>query len=143
MKIGFFLLIFFAIGFQSLYCQTNTETDQRLLVKYSQEDLDRLTQTQPQLIKYELFRLDNSWYFIDIDLTANKPYPMLFEIDYANKTKGNLVETIDETSFNLFNYYIDPQVDKSIVYQIGNTGKALVIIPEKELAEKFNKSITE
>lgn len=143
MKIGFFLLLFLSTFYQSVYCQTNTEVDQRLLVKYSQEDLDRLALTQPKLLQYEIFRLDNSWYIINIDLEANKPYPMLFEIDYANKTKGNLVENIDETNFNLFNYYIEPKVENPIVYKIGNTGLALVVIAENELAKKFNNSITE
>lgn len=143
MKILYLLVVLTTLSFQLSYCQDYSSIDARLKVKFSESDIQRISETQPQVLKYETFRLDNSWYFIDIDANSNKPYPMLFEMDYQTKSKGQLVDEIDQGNFNILDYYLEPQVNKPIVYKIGNTGLGLVIIAEKELAEKYNISLTE
>jgi hypothetical protein len=141
---NFVLLILFLFTLSiHAYSQDYPEIDQRLKVKYSPEDIARIQATQPLLLQYETYKLDHSWYFIELEIDSDKPLPMLFNMDYTTKSKSDLVVEIDVDNFNILNYYIEPRIDLPVVYKIGNTGLALVIIPEKKLAENFNNSLKE
>lgn len=138
MKTILLLLCFLFVGILN----AQTHFDQRLLVKYSQDELERINASNPNYIDYLSYYLDYS-YTIGLinELPQGISLNLLYEIDYNTKTVSTVLFKDDEISnFNIFKYYFNIQKE-TMYFQLGNTGKYLKVLPEYVVINAYNKSI--
>lgn len=137
------LLFLFVLLANIGLAQENPQIDERLLTAYDSEYLHKLANENPQLLDYYTFKLDHSYYIMDLDVDTDKEYPLLYKMDYSSKSKESTpVENVDVDTFNILEYATENKPERRTVYRIGDSGLALVIYSEKEIAEEFNKTYT-
>ncbi|HRW21878.1 MAG TPA: hypothetical protein P5509_07895 [Bacteroidales bacterium] len=120
-----------------IYAQTESSPDNRLLAKYSTEYLSNLQETQPQMIEYLNFELNNGFTFVDIPEEKAEQFPYL---RYFNgKEQGDIVEEIPTGSLNLALYEYERNYSSRTTYRIGSN-QAIVFYSIKEMSELFNSS---
>lgn len=117
--------------------QNSNVPDNRLLAKYSTEYLSNLQETQPQMIEYLNFELNNGFSFVDIPEEKAEQFPYL---RYFNgKEQGDIVEEIPTGSLNLALYEYERNYSSRTTYRIGSN-QAIVFYSIKEMSELFNSS---
>ncbi|HBS88295.1 MAG: hypothetical protein A2W91_17740 [Bacteroidetes bacterium GWF2_38_335] len=137
-KIVAILVLFFISGL--IFSQTSSY-DSRLYVRYSETELENIRNSEPQFLELLTFKLDHSYYFIDIDINTDKTYPLLYEMDYATKKISDVaVDNISVSGFNILKYAIESNPNNRVVYRIGNSGLGLVLYSDKEVMAEFNKN---
>jgi hypothetical protein len=128
-------LITLNLLFISLFLFSQTNYDNRLNVKYSDEYLQNLNQNELKSLEFKL----NNLYFIEDNFEKNESLPKLFKIN--NFTKEIIEEAltnVDFNNFNILNYFVEQNYNTRNYYKIGNTGKTLVVYSVKEYTEKYN-----
>jgi len=104
-----------------------TDYDNRLLAKFSEERIKELQQTQPQIIEYWTYYLDESYQIVG---TADgKTLPSEKTIKIKDFNNLNILE-------------LDVQMDRSMSksYKIKSTGEYLVLLSNEAFSAKFNRS---
>jgi hypothetical protein len=132
----FLMLVIFSIN---SFAQ-NASADNRLLVKYSQDYLDELVESNPQLIDYMAFELDHGFQIIEIadDKAEGMPYLRFFN----GKETGDIVEDFPDGAFNLALYSYERAYDAKTTYRL-LSGKAIVFDSAKRVTKLFNDSRNE
>lgn len=104
-----------------------TDFDQRLLAKFSEEKINELQQTQPQIIEYWTYYLDESYQIVGSSQGKVLPSEKTVRIkDFAN---FNILE---------LDVHMDRSMSKS--YKIKSTGEYLVLLSNDAFSAKFNRS---
>ena len=127
----FLMLVFFSIN---SFAQ-NVSADSRLLNKYSQDYLDDLTESSPQLLEYMNFELDNGFQIIELldDKAEGMPYLRFFD----GKEIGDIVNDFPDGAFNLALYSYERAYNAKTTYRL-LSGKAIVFDSAKRVTELFN-----
>lgn len=118
------LLISCSVAFSQ---QTATDFDQRLLAKYSAEQIRELQKTQPQLIAYWTFYLDNAYTIEDIYTEKEVPF-------------SGTIKLKDPQSFNILASEVTMNRDKATFYRIKNSNKILVVHSGRNITNAFNNT---
>jgi len=113
------------IGLSS-FAQSNY--DDRLLAKYSEDRISELQKDQPQIIDYYTYYLDHSYEIVD-EATSGKS----FQTDEVVKIK-------DLNSFNILELGLTMDRSASKVYKIKGTDKYLRLFSNQEFVLGYNKS---
>jgi hypothetical protein len=113
--------------------------DPRLQVKYSENEIQSISYNHPNELNYLNWYLDNSFVIIDMSVEKCEYLPYLKHYDPSTKTVGENVSEISEENFNVLLFSYERKYDKSSTYRIGNSGKAIVFLSEKDLVSNFNK----
>lgn len=119
------LTLFFLAAAVVAYGQT--DFDKRLLAKFSEERIKELQETQPQIIEYWTYYLDESYQIVGS--SDGKVLP-------SEKT----VKIKDFKNFNILE--LDVHMDRSLSksYKIKSTGDYLVLMSNEAFSAKFNRS---
>ncbi len=123
----------------SSFSQHLTSIDNRLRARFSDEYLLYMQQNLPEDLEYFTWFLDNSYIIKDVGPSGMDRFPKLRYFDLETKQAGAEVTDFDETTFNIMEYAFDVGGNDATAYVIGNTGKALVLLSNKDLTEKYNK----
>lgn len=115
--------------------QNISDFDQRLLVKYSQEQLTQMSESD---IEYKVWKLNNSFEILTFDQHKTEGLPKLQYYNSSSKTVGEYVQNINPENVNIYKYFYERNYDRPQVYKIGNTGDVIYFYSQKKLAEKFN-----
>jgi hypothetical protein len=113
------------IGLSS-FAQSNY--DDRLLAKFSEDRIQELQKDQPQIIDYYTYYLDHSYEIID-EASSGKN----FQTDQEVKIK-NL------ESFNILDLGLTMDRSASKIYRIKGTEKYLRLLSNREFVLGYNKS---
>ena len=127
MKHTLFILLFSVITL-SLSAQKST-IDERLLTKYSQQELNVLQTENPEELKYITYCIENAFYWGEVPQEKVKFYPDMFkEI------------TLENTSTKNF-YELDVKVldDHSQYFIVNGSNRLLVVKSKAELLLEFKK----
>jgi hypothetical protein len=98
-----------------------------------------MQQNLPEDLEYFTWFLDNSYIIKDVGTSGMDRFPKLRYFDLETKQAGAEVTDFDEATFNIMEYAFDVGGNDATAYVIGNTGKALVLLSNKDLTEKYNK----
>ncbi len=118
--------------------QETTIPDVRLLSRYTESEIFNMQENYPQSLKIECFELNHGYQIQELDFEKMKGMPSLYYFNYFTKTKEDLVLSVDEANFNLYDYYYERHYSQNTYYRIGETNKVLVIISHKQLIRNFN-----
>jgi hypothetical protein len=124
----------------SLMAQDVVEPDSRIFSRYNVEEIQNLSQNHPEKILAANIELQDGFEFVEMPDEKLEGLPQLYYYDYMNKIIGGLVENVDVSTFNLYEYKYERLYDTRLYYRIGNTNNVLVIISHKEFANKINES---
>ncbi len=131
------LLVF---TFVFVKAQETTVSDARLLSKYSESEIFNMQENYPQSLKVKGFELNHGYRIEEHHIDKVQNLPSLYYFNYFTKTKEDLVLSVDEANFNLYDYYYERHYSRNTYYRIGETNKVLVIISHKQLIKEFNAS---
>lgn len=113
--------------------------DSRLEEVFSETYIQNLTENHPNDLDYLNWYLDNSYVIIEISPEKCEYLPYLKHFDPVTKSVGENVIDLDQENLNVYRYSFERLYDKSTTYRIGDSGKAIVFISQKDLATNFNK----
>lgn len=133
------ILVFLLFVGLSSFSQQLGSIDNRLRARFSDEYLLYMQQNLPEDLEYFTWFLDNSYIIKDVGTSGMDRFPKLRYFDLETKQAGAEVTDFDETTFNIMEYAFDVGGNDATAYVIGNTGKALVLLSNKDLTEKYNK----
>lgn len=133
------ILIVLLFAGVSSFSQQLASIDNRLRARFSDEYLLYMQQNLPEDLEYFTWFLDNSYIIKDVGFSGMDRFPKLRYFDAETKQIGAEVTDFDEATFNIMEYAIDADGNETKAYVIGNTGKALVLLSNKDLTEKYNK----
>lgn len=105
-----------------------SDYDERLLAKFSEERIDQLSKDQPQIIDYYTYYLDHSYEIIDKEKSGKS-----FQVDQEVKIK-------DLNSFNILELGLTMDRSASKIYKIKGTDKYLRLLSNREFVLGYNKS---
>jgi hypothetical protein len=118
-----FLLVLFLCG--SIGLSAQTDFDQRLLAKFSEEQIADLQEDHSSVIEYWEYYLDNSFEIVTIP--------------GQKSTQGfETVEIDDPNNFNVLNSGLNMARYASKTYRIAGTNKLLVLMGNDAFSKKFN-----
>jgi len=100
--------------------------DERLLAKFSEEQIIKLQDQKPDVLQYFSFYLDNGYKLVDPK--PGKDYSQYPEIKLKNSSEINLFDLDIEHPLNSYGYY-----------RIKNSDKILLLIPRSSLTKSYNK----
>jgi len=120
-----FLALAMLIGLSS-FAQSNY--DERLLAKFSEDRIQELQKEQPQIIDYYTYYLDHSYQITDRE-TSGKD----FQTDQEVKIK-------DLNDFNILELGLTMDRSASKIYKIKGTEKYLRLLSNREFILAYNKS---
>lgn len=133
------ILVFLLFVGICAFSQQLGSIDNRLRARFSDEYLLYMQQNLPEDLEYFTWFLDNSYIIKDVGPSGMDRFPKLRYFDGETKQVGAEVIDFDEVTFNIMEYAFDIGGNEATAYVIGNTGKALVLLSNKDLTEKYNK----
>ena len=98
-----------------------------------------MQQNLPEESEYFTQFLDNSYIIKDVGSSCMDKFLKLKYFDGETKQVGTEVTDFDEATFNIMEYAFESGENETKAYVIRNTGKALVLLSNKDLTEKYNK----
>jgi hypothetical protein len=123
-----------------------SKADPRIYTRYDAETLNKMMAADPNSIDYCNFIVRSGYFIMDYSMdekaesyrTAN--IPQLQKIN--NISKEIIPYTITDKDLENFNIYLyNFSIGKErTIYQLGNTGKILVVLSQMEITEKYNAS---
>ena len=119
-------LVFSMIFSLITFAQTNEKADERLLVKYSQEELNQMEKESPEMVEYLNYCLDHSFTIME--------YPE----EKSPELQVVVIEDLD--NINIFELNIEIDETKFVYYKIAGTDKMLVVKSKKFILENINKN---
>ena len=137
MKKIILLLSLILMGF-GVFSQT-LPIDSRLYARYSEEELQNMQQNNPEDLEYFNWFVENSYVIKDVTNPWALNYPKIKYLDNETKSEGCEVTEFDADNFNIMEYAVNVGQKKSVVYVIGNTGKALVLYSNEYLTKLYNE----
>ncbi len=120
-------LVFIAVSF-SVTAQSD-KIDDRLLVKFSIEELNKLKVENPTEFKFINYCLDNAWYIQSLPIEKMKD----------PKEKIGLITIKDLNNINFYSLNITIIKDNYQFFAIEGTDKMLVIKSEYHILKELNK----
>ncbi len=105
-----------------------TDFDERLLAKFSEERINQLQKEQPAVIEYWTYYLDNSYLIIDSKESGKE-----FNADKKLKIKNM-------NDFNILDLGLTMDRNKSQVFAIAGSEKYLMLLSNSEFVNGFNNS---
>ncbi len=120
-------LVFIAVSF-SVNAQSD-KIDDRLLVKFSIEELNKLKIENPTEFKFINYCLDNAWYIQSLPIEKMKD----------PKEKIGLIAIKDLNNINFYSLNITIIKDNYQFFAIEGTDKMLVIKSEYHILKELNK----
>lgn len=105
-----------------------TDFDERLLAKFSEEKIRSMKSTSPQTIAFMEYYLEQGF---DID-TQVKAKPTSYRGEIS-------IKSLAREEINLFDLDIPLPLDGPAYYRIKSTDKYLIIHPRKTVMASFNK----
>ena len=133
------MIIISTLMYFGAFSQQLVSVDNRLRAKYSDDALLDMQQNRPDDLEYFTWFLDNAYVIKEVGFSGTENLPKLRYFDKETKQAGAEVTDFDEENFNIMEYDIEVYVNESRAYLIGNTGKALVLLSNRDLTEKYNK----
>lgn len=124
MKFIFFVASLF-IGLSAI---AQSDFDERLLAKFSEERILELKKDQPQVIDYWTYYLDHSYEIVDKAASGKS-----FQTDEVLKIKN-------PDSFNILELGLTMDRSAAKIYQIKGTDKYLRLFSNNEFVLGYNKS---
>ena len=118
------------------------EIDDRLLLRFSQSQLDDIASVNSNQIKYLYFYLNNSYYFRDAGIIPDQKlqdYQDIFEY-LSLPSEYQLEEPINKDNFNILMFNVPFFENKSIAYLFGDSNLLLVLRSKKVINEMFNEN---
>lgn len=107
-----------------------SDYDQRLLARYSQERIEELLKEQPSIIEYWTYYLDNSYTILDGESTG-KALPTERELKIKNLDNFNILD---------LDIHMDRQ--KPQAYRIKGTGQYLILKSNSQFSKEFSRNRT-
>jgi hypothetical protein len=131
------LVLIMVIPFVTI-AQSGTKVNPKLKTKYSQEYLDKMLADNPDRMEFLNFYTENTCYVIDM---PGKPIQTieLEKIDAENGMEKN-ISSSDLDNFNMYKFNIVPSLSQTKYYKAGNTGKIIVVRPEKDVTRMFDNT---
>jgi len=120
----FLLLAFVSFAISSF---SQSEYDERLLAKFSQEQLEDYRTNHPAVLEYWDFYLDNSY-----EIASDLP---------LQKLNGNDLKEIkmrNRDAFNILDADLHPDGYSSKYFRIRGSNDVLILFSKSEIAERFN-----
>lgn len=132
------LLFVLVISMITAFSQVS-QIDSRLYAKYSEEELLDMQRNRPEDLEYFNWFVENTYVIKDVTNPGALNYPKLKYLDNETKSEGCEVTEFDADNFNIMEYAVNVGQKKSVVYVIGNTGKALVLYSNEYLTKLYNE----
>lgn len=108
----------------SVFAQ-NTNYDNRLLSKFSKKELKNM---EPERLSYWTFFLENSIEIVDIPKEKPDAVPAVVSL-----------KSLDPKEVNVFELGFTPHEFARDYVRINGTTKMIIILPQSEIDERFNK----
>lgn len=136
-QLFFALLLALVIPFLSV-AQSSTKVNPKLKTKYSQEYLDKLQAENPDRMAFLNYYADNACYVIDM---PDKPVTFLDleKLDAEDGMEKEITQQ-DLVEFNMYKFNIIPSFKDTKYYKAGNTGKMIIVRPEKDVLRMFENA---
>jgi len=121
------------------FSQQTVSVDNRLIAKYTEEELSEIQRNNPADIEYLNWFLDNAFVIKEIRNPESADIQKLRYLDKETKMAGAEVTEYNPETFNVMEYKISILPNSSNYYKIGNTGKVLVFSSGEDLTRRFNE----
>ena len=133
------IIAFTAIG---MYClaQTNTNYNEKLLSKYTSEELNELLTTQPSLVEFMEFELNSGFQIIELAYDKLEGIPIIKHVDNNTKTTGAEISEYNYHQFNLYSTNYERMYNKNTYYRFANTNQVIIIYSQKELLKRYKQT---
>ena len=118
------------------------EIDNRLLFRFSENQLGDIVSLNPSQIKFLNFFLDNSYYFLDAGIIPDQKlqdYQDVFQ-QLSLPSGYQLQEPISKDNFNILMFNVPFFENKSTAYLFGDSNLLLVLRSKKVINEMFNEN---
>ncbi len=136
---NYLLLTCVVLGFSVLtYAQNSVQPDTKLLVKYSETEIENIRTNDSFQIEWENWLLDNSYTILEIEDRKTENLPYLQEFDISTKTIGNDVDFFNPESFNIHEVFYERDYQKPSLYKIGDTGFVISFHSYRTLTKEYN-----
>ena len=137
------VLLLFLFNVIKLSAQVPTDLDDRMLFRFSQNQLSDMSALDTNHVKYLNFFVTHSYYFEDVVEVPNEKladYPNIIEylslpIDYQ------IAIPVSEENFNIFMYDVQFFENKQSTYLLGDSNKVVVLRSKIEINNMFNQMI--
>lgn len=141
-KITIFLLTI--LVFSTTYAQQNLP-DKRLKECFSSYEISELTSSNPELIEYYNFYMNNSYYVVDLkkaekEVTGIDIHTVSSRLS-NQQTQGFFeLKTYSKETFNPLAYNFNLKKDEYVVYVWKDAGVAIVFYPLSQISMKFKQN---
>ena len=124
------ILITFTVLALSLGTMGQSDYDERLLTRYSEERIEELLEKQPSIIEYWTYYLDNSYTIVDGE-TTGKAILTDRELKIRNPDKFNILD---------FDIHMDRERPQS--FRIKGTNQYLILKSDTQFSKEFSRNRT-
>ncbi len=117
--------------------------DSRLLTVFKKETLDKYTNTQPGLIRWENFKVSHMYKYITLaDIDNPGKLDTLKRLDRKTKTVLNEKITLpDEKEFNPYLYNIEWKAKEDTYYLVPGTNTVIKIFSRHHVITEYNRTL--
>jgi len=119
-------ILIIALCLFGISAYSQSDFDKRLLAKFSDDQIHKLQEVQPNSVAYFEFFLDHGYKLID----AKDGKDFQFE---------GILKVKDLDNINLFELGLEHPLKEYKFYQLRNSDKILVLVPRKQIIKHFNK----
>lgn len=119
--------MFLLVASLSISAQNTPDPDERLLAKYSQDELNQMIKSNPDEIRYLNFCADNAFYIAEFPKEKSE-----------DKNVGS-ISIKDVDNFNFFELGVEIIDNNYSFLKIEGTDKMLVVRSRKHILENLNK----
>lgn len=133
MKMIRFFTLFSLLVVFSMTAFSQQTIDSRLLAKYSQTQLQKMQQNNPDQLDFLNYYVKHVASIIDM---PDKPIQYTDLVRLSDNSKN--ISLSELTNFNPYLYNCKSLQDKNSYYKIGNTGKLLIMVAMKNLQTQYN-----
>ena len=133
MKTLRFFSLFSLLVVFSMTAFSQQTIDNRLLAKYSQAELRKMQQDNPEQLDFLNYYVEHAGYIVDM---PDKPIQYTDLVRLSDHSKS--ISLGELTNFNPYLYNCKNLQDKNSYYKVGNTGKLLIMVAMKNLQTQYN-----
>lgn len=124
------------------YSQSNAEFDEKLLFRYTVEEIEAMESTNSARLDYLNFYVNNAFYFMEYSNIPEQKASIIPDIlDFISLPENYvLTESITKNNFNILMYAVEFNENTRTEYRLGGGNDLLLIRSKNEIYDLYNQA---
>jgi len=124
------------------FSQSDIEFDEKLLFRYTVEEIESMESTNPARLDYLNYYVNNAFYFIEYsNIPEQKASNIPDVLNFISLPENYvLTEAITKDNFNILMYAVEFKENTRGEYRLGGSNDLLIIRSKNEIYDLYNQA---